>query len=258
MTPFALLLLLGLQAPAQKTTATGTIAGCVTDISGGTIPGATLVAGDEKVERTTTTDAAGCFELTGLRPGPYRVTASLPGFRNFTRRVVVTRNTAARSDMTLTVGVLCDCVLVEPPKTLEEAWNRADAAMHLRIVSGESELVSTSMYYSYDVRVLQSFRRNTRTPPVSATVSVFELLGGTPRMYASGKELVIFPTWLPQANAYLGLGTTGPDCCNSAQTVFEVEGGRISVAPQELKQYVGMRVDAFLRELRALSAAPRK
>jgi hypothetical protein len=59
---------------------------------------------------------------------------------------------------------------------------------------------------------------------------------------------------MPQANAFLGLGTTGPNCCNIAETVFEVEGGRISSTPGSLRRYVGMEISAFLEEVRALTA----
>ena len=66
---------------------------------------------------------------------------------------------------------------------------------------------------------------------------------------------MIFPKWLPQEKAFLGLGT---DCCNNAEPVFEVERGRISAAPALLKHYVGMKIEIFLQELRTLPAGTRK
>jgi len=245
-----------LQAPSQTLVGGGTIAGCVSDVAGGAIPGATIAARTQAIQRTTTTDRSGCFELRELEPGPYRVVATLAGFQNFTRDpVLVSRGSVTRLTMTLTVAPLCDCAHSPPPKTLAEAWSRADVAMHIQILSGESYLLSSSMYYRHDVRVLHSFRRDPTMLRIGgATTSVLEMqFGGSPEPYEPRKELVIFPRWLPQANAFLGLGTTGPNCCNNAETVFEVESGRISSAPELLKHYVGMPIDVFLQELRTLS-----
>ncbi len=206
-----------------------------------------------------TTDRGGCFELRDLAPGPYRVVASLTGFQSFTRdRVLVSRGSVTRLAMTLTVAPYCDCSHSPPPRTLKAAWLEADVAMvamHIQILSGESYLLSPSLYYRHDVRVLQSIRRDPAMLLIGgATTSVLEIQSaGSPEPYHPGKELVIFPRWLPRAKAFLGLGTTGPNCCNNAMTVFEVEGKRISSAPELLKSYVGMPIDVFLQELRALS-----
>ena len=252
-----LLSFLAVQAPAQTLASTGTIAGCVTDVAGGAIPGATITARSEANQRTITSDRSGCFDLRELPPGPYRVVATLTGFHNFVRDpVLVSGGSITRLTMTLTVAPLCDCAHIPPPKTLAEAWTRADAAMHIQILSGEQ---SGSMYYRHDVRVLHSFRRDLALLPIGATTSVLEMqFGGSPEPYQPRKELVIFPTWLRQANAFVGLGTTGPNCCNNAATVFEVENGRISFAPEPLKRYAGMPIDVFLRELRMLSARASK
>ena len=251
-----LLLLFAVQAPQPD--GTGTVSGCVTDLTGGAIPGATLVAKSETFQQKATTDKAGCFELRELRPGPYRVVAMLPGFQNFTRdRVFVTRGSVTSVDVKLTIAPICDCAHIPPPKTLAEAWNKADAAMHIQILSGEAFLLSGSMFYRHDVRVLRSFRKQTALLPIGPTTSVLEMqfrVGHEP--YEPGKELVIFPTWLPRARAFLGLGTTGPDCCNNAQTVFEVKDARISSAPESLKRYVGIRIDTLLEELRTLARQP--
>jgi hypothetical protein len=257
MLPTLLLLFLAAQAPSQTLAGTGTIAGCVSDVAGGAIPGATIAARSQAFQRTITSDRGGCFELSELPPGPYRVIATLTGYQNFVRDpVLVSGGSTTRLTLTLTVATLCDCAHIPPPKTLAEAWTRADAAMHIQILSGEQ---SSSMYYRHDVRVLHSFRRDLALLPIGATTSVLEMqFGGSPEPYRPHKELVIFPTWLRQANAFLGLGTTGPNCCDNAATVFEVENGRISLAPEPLKRYVGMPIDVFLRELRTLSTRATK
>jgi hypothetical protein len=62
-------------------TAPGTVRGQVTDPTGAVIPGATVSvkAGNGNVVSTQTTDQ-GAYELKGLTPGPYSLTASAPGF----------------------------------------------------------------------------------------------------------------------------------------------------------------------------------
>jgi hypothetical protein len=256
-----LVLFAALPAPSQILGGAGTIAGCVRDVTGEAIPGATIAARARGIQRTTTSDRSGCFELRELAPGPYRVAATLTGFQNFTQDpVLVSRGSVTRLALTLAVAPRCDCVHTPPPKTLAEAWGRGDGAMHIQILSGESYLLSSSMYYRHDVRVLHSFPRGATMRRIGgATTSVLEMqFGGSPEPYEPRKELVIFPTWLPQANAFVGLGTTGPSCCNNASTVFEVESKRISSAPEPLTHYVGMPIDAFLQELQALSLATGK
>lgn len=88
MTALTALLMLALQVPLQTPVSTGAIAGCVTDAAGGRIPGATIVAKIDKVDRTTTSDGTGCYEIKELGPGPYRVVAMLAGFQNFMRNSV--------------------------------------------------------------------------------------------------------------------------------------------------------------------------
>src|SRR5262245_41929740 len=73
----------GLLLPAAAF-AQGTITGAVRDTSGGVLPGVTVEAASpaliEKV-RTAVTDENGQYRIIDLRPGPYSVTFTLPGFR---------------------------------------------------------------------------------------------------------------------------------------------------------------------------------
>src|SRR5918995_6889511 len=75
---FLWLLLLPAIAAAQAS-----ITGVVTDSSGAVLPGVTVEAASpallEKV-RVATTDGNGQYRITELRPGPYTVTFTLPGF----------------------------------------------------------------------------------------------------------------------------------------------------------------------------------
>src|SRR3954469_14217450 len=67
-------------AAAQNTT--GTITGLVLDEQNLPVPGATIAVEDinRGFTRTTTSAEDGTFELPGLQPGEFRLTASLQGF----------------------------------------------------------------------------------------------------------------------------------------------------------------------------------
>ena len=82
---FGVVLLFGLStgALAQRE---ATVSGTVTDITGGVLPGAEVTAIHEPTDEVTTgfTDGTGKYQLTGLQPGSYTLTASMPGFQTGT------------------------------------------------------------------------------------------------------------------------------------------------------------------------------
>ena len=82
---FGVVLLFGLStgALAQRE---ATVIGTVTDITGGVLPGAEVTAIHEPTDEVTTgfTDGTGKYQLTGLQPGSYTLTASMPGFQTGT------------------------------------------------------------------------------------------------------------------------------------------------------------------------------
>ena len=82
---FGVVLLFGLStgALAQRE---ATVSGTVTDSIGGVIPGAEVTAIHEPTDEVTTgfTDVTGNYQLTGLQPGFYTLTANVPGFQTGT------------------------------------------------------------------------------------------------------------------------------------------------------------------------------
>src|ERR1700736_3784642 len=80
--------LLFLPATAWAQAETGSIAGAVRDASGAVMPGVTVEAASpaliERV-RSVVTDSQGLYQIVDLRPGPYTVTFTLPGFSTFRR-----------------------------------------------------------------------------------------------------------------------------------------------------------------------------
>jgi carboxypeptidase family protein len=94
----ALLVLLPAVASAQSA-----ISGTVTDSSGAVLPGATVEASSpvliEQV-RTVVSDGQGRYTIVQLRPGTYKLTATLTGFSTFTREGI-----ELPSDFTATINV---------------------------------------------------------------------------------------------------------------------------------------------------------
>jgi TonB-dependent receptor len=82
--PAALFLTIVLLPRAARAQAGGTLSGTVTDAQGGVLPGATVVALYEAsgVSTQAVTRQDGRYTLSGLRPGRYRVVATMPGFRD--------------------------------------------------------------------------------------------------------------------------------------------------------------------------------
>jgi hypothetical protein len=108
---FLSLLLVPLTAFAQAS-----ITGTVRDTSGAVLPGVTVEAASpaliEKV-RVATTDGNGQYRITELRPGPYTVTFSLPGFSTVKRDgITLTGAFTASVDADLRVGALEETITV--------------------------------------------------------------------------------------------------------------------------------------------------
>jgi hypothetical protein len=89
-----LFLLVSAGAADAQVGATAQITGVVSDESGGVLPGVdvTAIQTDTGFKRAAVTDVSGTYTLSNLPIGPYRLEATLPGFRSFVRTgVVLTR-----------------------------------------------------------------------------------------------------------------------------------------------------------------------
>lgn len=92
---------------ARGQSATGAIVGTVTDRGGALLPGVTVTLRqvDTGVERTTTTNAQGRFDIPYLPIGGYEVRAELQGFRStHVSGVLLTIGQQARVDITMELG----------------------------------------------------------------------------------------------------------------------------------------------------------
>src|SRR5262245_49990181 len=96
--------------------AQGAIAGQVTDTTGAIVPGVTVEATSPALiegTRSTTTDDQGRYQITGLRPGAYKVTFSLPGFRTVIREgIELTAGYTASVSPQMAVGAVEESITV--------------------------------------------------------------------------------------------------------------------------------------------------
>src|SRR4030095_3300484 len=119
------LLLAATNAWAQ---ATAQINGTVSDSSAAVLPGVTVVAiqTDTGFRREVVTDQAGAYALLNLPIGPYRLEASLQGFRSYVQTGIVLQvNSNPVIRVTLQLGQLSETLTVEGQAPLVETRNPA-------------------------------------------------------------------------------------------------------------------------------------
>ena len=110
------LVLLGLLIAPVTSWAQSSLTGVVRDPSGAVLPGVTVEASSpaliEQV-RTITTDAQGLYRIADLRPGPYTVTFTLPGFTTVRRTGIELRaEFTATVDVELQLGNVAETITV--------------------------------------------------------------------------------------------------------------------------------------------------
>ena len=103
----------GVFAPGVASAQDATIAGTVTDTTGGILPGVTVEAQDAAGSaQVTVTDGTGQFTFSGLVPGTYDVTFTLFGFTGSAQVVEVSAGATAALDVVMAVGGLVEQVVV--------------------------------------------------------------------------------------------------------------------------------------------------
>jgi hypothetical protein len=124
---FVLLAALVVVPAAALAQSESSIAGEVTDVTGGVLPGATVeVASPALIEqlRTAVTDGQGIYRIVGLRPGVYSVTFMLPGFSRVVREgIELTGSFTATVNAELVVGTLEETVTVTGASPVVDVQN---------------------------------------------------------------------------------------------------------------------------------------
>jgi hypothetical protein len=241
---FTLAVLMFFQGSLQAPTTSGSLVGCALDKMQQRIPGVTVVAKAGRVRRTTTTDASGCYELGDLPAGSYRVTARLPGFVNATSDGVSILANVAHLDIAMRLSPLCECVNLAGT-TLAEQWDHADAVLHVRLAAPESQSTTPEGYYRHVASVIDALKVSTDS--LKTPVSVLQnQWSGAADPYDIGQEAVVFL----RSSGSNGFKITNDEL--GPAIVFLIQNARIQAAPLALSRYVGMPLDMFLAELRAL------
>src|SRR5215471_14884645 len=96
--------------------ATAQINGTIKDQTGAVLPGVQVVVTqtDTNISRNTVTDETGAFVLPNLATGPYKLEASLPGFKGYVQTGIVLQvNTNPVINVVLQVGQVSEAVEVQ-------------------------------------------------------------------------------------------------------------------------------------------------
>ena len=95
--------------------ATSSLRGKVADAQGGALPGVTVVLANAETafSREVVTDETGSYSLLQVPPGPYTITAELPGFQSATAKLVLQVSTPATLDLRMEIAGLSESVKVE-------------------------------------------------------------------------------------------------------------------------------------------------
>ena len=240
-------------AHAQVPEATASIVGCVSYHKGDPLPGATIAVKSIGFRRTVQTDTSGCYEMTKLTAGSYRVTVSLAAFDNVTRDdVKLTGGVVTRLDFTTRISPICECVRIG--STLRDQWAYAAAVFHVRILGPDRNHEQVMGRYRHAAQVVTILKGSSDAG--NRTISLVQNQAGyTPEPYDPGQEFVMF---LDSAEGGYGVLNDQPGLWSDKEkepypaVIFRVENGRIQSAPPGASRFVDASRDALFKELRAL------
>lgn len=148
-TPCAVLLLCGLTLAAQPAFAQSSLAGRVTDETGGVLPGVSVsLRAADAGRKETVTDARGRYGLRITEPGRYELRFSLINFSDLVRQVALTSGSAMEVDIVLPLSLTADVVvtgrrtfrnLAEVDRPGESLIGLADAASEGAVTAKQLE-----------------------------------------------------------------------------------------------------------------------
>jgi hypothetical protein len=124
--PSAVLFILLLVCADLQAQATAQISGTAKDQSGAVLPGVEVTATqtDTSIARSAVTNETGSYVLPNLTVGPYRLEATLPGFRSYVQTGIVLQvNGSPEINVVLEVGQIAEQVEVQANAGLVETRN---------------------------------------------------------------------------------------------------------------------------------------
>src|SRR2546427_5928073 len=125
---FNFLIVVSLLSPQVWAQATAQISGTVKDPSGAVLPGVEVTATQTEtgIARTAVTNETGSYVLSNLALGPYRIEASLTGFRTFVQTGIVLQvNSNPVINPVLNIGQVTEQVEVQANAALVETRSTA-------------------------------------------------------------------------------------------------------------------------------------
>ncbi len=129
---------------AAAQSVTGSIAGTVTDASGGVLVNATVTLVNEKTgeKRNVNTDADGRFQFAAVQPGVYTVRVEQQGFQTLERRntTLSANENLALGGLALPVGQVTEVVTTVASGTVVET---ASSDLTARLTADQISLIST-------------------------------------------------------------------------------------------------------------------
>ena len=116
------------------------IAGTVTDASGGVLPGVTVEASSAALTektRTAVTDGSGQYRIIDLPPGTYTLTVSLPGFNTVKREdIILSGNMTITIPVDLKVGALQETITVTGETPVVDVQNtRREVVVNQEVIA---------------------------------------------------------------------------------------------------------------------------
>jgi hypothetical protein len=222
--------------------ATVSITGVVLDRHGGPLPGVTIsvvTAGDAK----TVTAADGRYTLSALPVGSHTVRAMLAGFGWGEERVDLRSGSVAIVDFVLCPLPQRFISFIGPPPKLSELFALATVAAHVRVTASEPSEGDCRGEARVTAALLETLKSSTPSTTGQGITFWQEQWTEEPAPYPAGAELIVF---LCERQGELWR-SHGPFA------VFLVENGRTKTSKfLAYRRYVGMPVEEFLRELRAM------
>jgi hypothetical protein len=202
-----------------------TVAGTVTDTSGGALPGVTVEAASPVLieqSRTAVTDGTGQYRIIDLRPGSYTLTVTLPGFNTIQRAgVELSGGVVTTINFELRVGGVQETVVVtgETP-TVDVQSTRRQAVLDNQLVN---QLPTSRGYGDLTLAVptLQGGSLNASVNSLAVIPEFFTIHGGRPN------EGQIQVDGMTAAASFNGGGVSGYgyDIANAAEIQVTLTGG---------------------------------
>jgi hypothetical protein len=205
---FSLILLSGIctsKASAQSML-TGGIAGTVMDPSGAAIPGAKVTALNTENGATSvvTASASGAYRFSLLKPGPYTISATAPGFEKASTTVTVAIGQIVSQDMRLKLGEASQTVEVTAaPQLLQTDTAQLSTTVDLQQLQN---IPNPGSDITYEAQAKPGVVMNTGANSSSGTLgygnfSAFGLPGTSNNFTVNGMEV---------NDPFLNLNNSGP------------------------------------------------